>query len=768
MPIMRHGAFVGAFEIYYEVTGRKTAMMALHRNSALQMGGMSSLLLVGIYVLAVRARRLRKEQIRAEKALRDQATLLETTLSAVPTPIFFKDSNGVYLGCNKAFEEHFGLPKEQVVGSTVHDFASGEFASICDAADRELFETGEIKAYEAEFCRSDSSAQNVLFQKAVIRNADDQITGLVGAIVDITKQKKIEQIIEEDRAFLQAIIDGATDPLVVISPDYEVLLMNRAAHSYLPHDGDVPEHLTCHKLSHQSDEPCCGAEHPCPLDEVRRTGKRAVAVHRHRFASGEERIFELDATPLWNDEGTLRAVIEASRDITERVEAEERLKASEERMTHIAHHDSLTGLPNRLLFLDRLVHSMAMSRRSSKQIALLFLDLDRFKNINDSLGHDAGDKLLKVVADRLQDLVRQTDTVARLGGDEFVIILEEFRGAQSVIAVAQKILSALKQGIHVKGTELHVTSSIGIALYPDDAADAEGLMQCADSAMYRAKQQGRNNCQFYTPDLNARTHEMLLLENDLAHALDLDEFFVMYQPQFDLQTDKLVGVEALMRWTHNKRGLVSPADFIPLAEDTGQIIPMGEWILKAACTQNKMWQDRGIPPIRVAVNVSVRQFKQPGFVDMVDRVLAETGLDPQWLELEITENVIMENYREAIMILTDLKVRGIHLAIDDFGTGYSSLRYLKNFPITKLKIDQSFVRDLAGDSDVSAIVSSIIDLGHNMRLEVIAEGIETSEQLSLLRGKGCEQGQGYYFSKPKTVAELESYFSECEDSEAQG
>ncbi|PLX81734.1 MAG: hypothetical protein C0617_16110 [Desulfuromonas sp.] len=400
---------------------------------------------------------------------------------------------------------------------------------------------------------------------------------------------------------------------------------------------------------------------------------------------------------------------------------------------------------------------MAKSRRSGHQVALLFLDLDRFKNINDSLGHETGDALLQQIANRLKACVREADTVARLGGDEFVIILEQFKDIQNIATVAQKILHSLKRSIVLKETELHVTSSIGIGIFPTDAVDVEGLMKCADSAMYRAKDQGRNNCQFYKPDMNARTHEMLLLENSLGSALEGGEFFTVYQPQIELASGKLIGLETLLRWQHPERGMVSPGDFIPLAEETGLIVPIGEWVLQAACAQNKAWQDKGYAPVRITVNVSGRQFKQPGFVDMVERILRETGLDPQWLELEITENVIMENFGDVIMTLTDLKVRGIHLSIDDFGTGYSSLKYLKNFPITKLKIDQSFVQDITADPNDAAIVSSIIVLGQNMKLEVIAEGIETESQLQQLRQRGCKQGQGYLFSRPLPAGELEPF-----------
>lgn len=758
VPIMKEGRFYGAFEIYYDVTGRKTAMKDQHRRSTTLMSLLTVVLLSLLFLLGFMIKKTADKRSQTEKALQNQAALLETMLSAVPTPIFFKDAKGFYLGCNKAFEDFHDLPKEQIIGKTIHDFAPKNVADTCYETDQQLFREGKTKVYESQVERADSSIRNVLFHKAVFKKDDRRVGGLVGALVDITEQKRIEQVVKEERAFLQSIIDGALDPLFVIAPDYKVLLMNNAAKAYLTDEDIEGKTLRCHQVSHHSDFPCSGSEHPCPLEEVRRTGQHAKTIHRHTLPNGEVRTLELLASPLWNRDGTLQAVIEASRDITERVEAEASLRGNEERLKHLAHHDALTGLPNRLLFQDHLQQAMAKSRRSEQQVALLFLDLDRFKNINDSLGHEAGDTLLKEVAARLKSCVRETDTVARLGGDEFVVILEQFKEVQNVATVAQKILKNLQRTIVLKGTEFHITSSIGIGLYPADAVDVDGLMKCADSAMYGAKKQGRNNYQFYTPDMNARTHEFLLLENDLGSALEQGELFATYQPQVDLNSGKLIGLETLLRWQHPRRGLVSPADFIPLVEETGLIVPIGEWVLQTACAQNKAWQDQGHGPVRIAVNVSGRQFKQPGFVDMVDRVLAETGLDPRWLELEITENVIMENYGDAIMTLTDLKVRGIHLSIDDFGTGYSSLRYLKHFPISKLKIDRSFVQDISSDSDVDAIVSSIIVLGHNMNLEVIAEGIETEAQLRFLRERDCEQGQGYLFSRPLPPQDVEFFF----------
>ncbi|MGE4578322.1 MAG: EAL domain-containing protein [Desulfuromonadales bacterium] len=566
--------------------------------------------------------------------------------------------------------------------------------------------------------------------------------------IDVTEQRQAKDAVAAERAFLQAVVDGVVDPIMVIAPDYRIVMMNQAARQHLRSDLQQMASLCCHQVSHGSDVPCQGSDHPCPLEQVKQTGQPVTVIHQHVSGPGERRIYELEASPMWDANGTLTGIIEVSRDITDRLQIEARLNENEQRLHHLAHHDPLTDLPNRLLFQDRLQHAMSKARRQNLMVGLLFIDLDRFKVINDTLGHEMGDRVLTEVAKRIRYWVRASDTVARLGGDEFVIILEDIQDSTYVGAVAQKILGVLTQPVHLDEQELFVTASIGVSLFPIDTESPEELMKFADVAMYRAKDKGRNTCQFFTPDMNARAHELLALEGSLRKALDNDQLVLHYQPQIDLNSGELVGMEALLRWQHPQRGLVSPGEFIPLAEETGIILPIGEWVLKTACLQNRAWQEQGFPPVRMSVNISARQFRQADLVDMIDRVLEETGLDPQWLELEITESIIMEDFGEVIMTLTDLKVRGVHLAIDDFGTGYSSLAYLKLFPISKLKIDQGFVRDITNDANDASIAASIVALARSMNLEVIAEGIETREQLEFLLDYGCHQGQGFLFGRP--------------------
>jgi diguanylate cyclase (GGDEF)-like protein len=410
--------------------------------------------------------------------------------------------------------------------------------------------------------------------------------------------------------------------------------------------------------------------------------------------------------------------------------------------------DPLTGLANRNLLRDRLGLAIAQAARSAHPIWVLFVDLDRFKFINDSLGHLAGDELLKKVAERLQGALRETDTVARLGGDEFVLLLPEGNENPLSTVIVQRVMDAIAQPLSIEGHEFFLTCSIGVSSYPVDGEDVETLIKHADIAMYRAKQTGRNNFQFYTAKMNEQALERLRLEGDLRLALERDEFILHYQPQVDLRSGRIVGMEALIRWQHPALGMVPPGRFIGLAEETGLIVPIGAWVLRTACAQIKSWQDAGLGFLRVSVNLSARQFYQRDLLESIGEVLARTGLDPQYLEIELTESMVMTDVDSAVAILRGLKALGVQMSIDDFGTGYSSLSYLKRFPIDVLKIDQSFVRDITIDPDDAAIVTSIISLAHNLRLNVIAEGVETEAQLEYLRRHGCDEIQGYYFSRP--------------------
>ena len=437
-------------------------------------------------------------------------------------------------------------------------------------------------------------------------------------------------------------------------------------------------------------------------------------------------------------------------------------KRADERMAFLAQYDSLTGLANRSLFKELLTMALARNERSGKHVALMFLDLDRFKVINDSLGHDGGDQVLKVVAERLRSRMRKSDTVARLGGDEFTVILEGIGTVQDATNVAQELLHIVSQPIMVQDQELFVTPSIGIAIHPQYGKDAETLIKNADRAMYRAKRQGRNTYRFYTTTMesNGKASHYLAMETRLRHALDRDEFLLHYQPLIDMKSGRVISLEALLRWCHPERGMIYPEEFIPLAEENGMIVPMGEWVLAAACRQNKEWQEAGFPLTSVSVNLSARQFRQKSFVPKVASILAESRLDPQFLELELTESLLFESNGASANRLKELKALGIKISIDDFGTGYSSLSYLKCFPIDTLKIDRSFVGDIPSNEGDSAIASGMIALAHGLHMKVTAEGVETQAQLDFLRERGCDAIQGHLMSPAVAPEEVTSCFED--------
>jgi diguanylate cyclase (GGDEF)-like protein/PAS domain S-box-containing protein len=435
-------------------------------------------------------------------------------------------------------------------------------------------------------------------------------------------------------------------------------------------------------------------------------------------------------------------------------------RQTKEKLNHLAYHDALTDLPNQVLFKDRLKQAIALSRRNDQMQAVMLLNLDRFKTVNDSLGYTAGDRLLQSVAQRLTSCVRESDTVARFGGDEFAILLTQIPRAQDAANVARAIKQSLEQAFLFEDQEIFVSSSIGISLYPQDGRDTAGLLKTAGVALDRAKRQDGNNYHFYTAGGTTRALKQLVLESNLRPGLERSEFLVYYQPQVDIRGFHLVGMEALIRWQHPSLGLLYPHEFVPLAEESGLIISMGDWVLRTSCAQNMAWQDAGFTPMRLSVNFSARQFQQPTFITDVAQILKDTNLDPRWLELELTESSIMKNPEEAIVKLHELKLMGIKVAIDDFGTGYSSLNYLKRFPIDTLKIDKSFVSDVCRDPHDTAIVRAIINLGHALDLTVVAEGVETKEQLQYLSALECDVVQGFLFSKALSVEAFEELLVE--------
>ena len=494
-----------------------------------------------------------------------------------------------------------------------------------------------------------------------------------------------------------------------------------------------------------------GTREPClhPLKTALEQNK-TVGLTPHCILirrDGNEFAIEDSAAPIHDQHGAKTGAVIVFHDVSV-------ARAIEAEMSHLAQHDTLTKLPNRTLLQDRLSQAITTAGRNGTRIAVLFVDLDGFKHINDSLGHAIGDRLLQSVAKRLLASVRTSDTVSRVGGDEFVVLLSEVAHAGDAGVKAGKILAALNAPLEIAQHNLRVTASIGVTTYPEDGQETAMLIKNADLAMYQAKENGRNNYQFFEKDMNVRALERQSVEENLCFALDRDELVMHYQPKINLKTGEITGVEALIRWQHPERGLIGPLQFISVAEDCGLMLPIGNWVLRESCRQAKAWQDAGLRPIEMAVNVSSVEFRNEDFLEGVRAILEETGLSPHYLGLELTESVLMQHAEFTVPVLKKLKAMGVRLAIDDFGTGYSSLSYLRQFPIDTLKVDQSFVNGINADTDDATIINAVINMGSNLNHRVIAEGVETVEQVAFLQAHGCDEGQGYYFSRPVPASQF--------------
>ena len=528
-------------------------------------------------------------------------------------------------------------------------------------------------------------------------------------------------------------MSNVADGIVLLDQEGTITWLSRSAEAIFdyPRDAAIGAHIDLIL-------PLAGDGQGSLLERVQRTADGPLEVTLRR-RSGELVPVEVEASIA--EQRERRMVVLVVRDLTGRQQTEETLRS-------LAYHDPLTGLPNRLLFHDRLAQAIERARRARQLLTVMLVDLDRFKLINDSLGLVTGDQIIKGVADRLSQALRRSDTVARLSGDEFMVLLLGTNGAEAAARVAQKLLEALRPPLQVDGHELTTSASIGIALFPHDGDDADTLIKNAANALSRAKEQGRNHYQFYTDDMNAKAFERLMLESGLRRALEQGEFVIHYQPKVSLGDGAVTGVEALLRWYHPELGLVPPAEFIPLAEETGLIVPIGAWVLRTACAQVRRWQRIGHARLQLAVNISARQFQEKGFVPTVAAAVEDSGVPPELIELELTESVIMRDAPDVALRLRELTALGIRLAVDDFGTGYSSLGYLRTFPIHALKIDRSFVRDIDRDPNSAALAQAIIAMAASLRLKVVAEGVETRAQLEQLRHFGCQELQGYIFSKP--------------------
>ena len=707
----------------------------------------------GIYTHWVSVQRETTERRREEEERRKSEEAFRAALSEQASDVVvIIGEDGVVRYASPSLSNALGYKPEEVVGTNASSYVHP------DDADEALGAFGEVlgvpgvgKPVELRVRRKDGSWR---YLEAVGTNMidDASVEGVVVNAWDVTGRKRIEDELKlRDRAI------AASSNGIIISdpnkPDNPIIYVNRKFEEITGYSAEEAKGLNCRFLANgDRDQP--------GVDELR------IAIEEGREWSGPLRNYKKDGTPFWNElyiapvrdeDGRVVNFIGVQKDVTKQKELEKKL-------AHQAFHDPLTDLPNRNLFLDRVDHALKRARRRGEGVAVLFMDLDNFKVINDSLGHEVGDELLVAVAGRLESCLRPADTAARLGGDEFVVLLEDVVDAEEAARAAERIADALqREPFRIGDRELFVTTSVGIALGGRGEGERPGdLLRNADLAMYRAKDAGKDGHAVFEPGMNERALERLGMEADLRRALERGEFRVFYQPEVDLARGaEVVGFEALVRWEHPERGLVSPAEFIPLAEETGLIVPMGRWVLEEACRQAKEWRDSypADPPLKMSVNLSARQFERPDLAEGVAQALRQSGLDPRGLVLEVTESMVVEDVDAAISTLEELKALGVKIAVDDFGTGYSSLSYLKRFPVDYLKIDRSFVSGLGRDPKDDGLVSASIELAHALGLEAIAEGVETEGQLQRLRSLGCELAQGYYFWKPMPGEAASSFLS---------
>jgi diguanylate cyclase (GGDEF)-like protein/PAS domain S-box-containing protein len=697
------------------------------------------------FVFDITERKLADQQVSAANAQRKAVLDAATRVSIVAT-----NPAGIITVFNSGAERMLGYSASDVIG--IRNITELHLEAELDQHARRLaFELGEkltgfevlvrraaregLEEREWTYIREDREPLTVLLSVTALRDEHGHLTGYLHVGTDITERKVAEETLRQQSAAMTASMDG----IGILDGRLDFTYVNDAlAKLFGYHD---PQELTGRSICdlYEPPEQVRVITTVVPLVQQRGRWRGEATGVRH---DGTTFPLEISLTSI--DGGGMVCVV---RDITERTYAEEQIK-------HLAYHDALTTLPNRLLFKDRVTVSISHAQRHNTRVAVLFLDLDRFKVINDSLGHSIGDQLLQSVAARVQSCVRDSDTVARLGGDEFTLLLPDLVHAEDAAVVAQKILEAVRYPFHIEGREFYITTSIGISVYPEDGPDAETLIKSADTSMYQAKEQGRDNYQLFNASVNARALQRIALEHGLRRSLSHNELAVHYQPIFDLRTNRITGVEALLRWTDPEMGNIPPATFIPIAEAIGVMIPIGTWALREACIQAKKWHDVGFSTLSLAVNLSVVQLQQIDLTEIVREILAETGLLPRLLELEITESGAMLSPELSIRTLYDLKKLGIRISLDDFGTGHSSLAYLKRFPIDTLKIDQSFIHDITRDPDTAAIVTAIIAMGHSLRLKVIAEGVEFTDQAVFLKRHNCDQMQGYLINVPMPAEDL--------------
>ena len=677
------------------------------------------------------------------KRLRDSETRFRATFENAPVGVARMDPEGRFLEVNQKLCEIIGYSRDEMLGYKILDITHPDDAEL-DRQGLAALIAGKIGSFNREmrFLIRGGAAKWLDLSISLVRGDLGKAKYFVAMIIDISERKRVEQALNESEERFRSLTELSSDSIWEQDAHFRYIHRFRKLEtgSIAPEDflgktrwelpilGVSEEQWSAHRALLEAHQPFRDFE------------------YQFRDEGGNIRWSSVSGTPIFDSQGGFKGYQGIGRNITEKKRYEEELEKQ-------ANHDALTGLANRILLNDRLEHAIALAERHDKTVAVIFVDLDRFKDINDSLGHAVGDQLLMAVAEKISACVRDVDTVARPGGDEFVLVLAEDQSENDTMVAIARIMASVSGIYHVAGLELHVDCSIGASLYPKDGKDAITLLKNADTAMYRAKESGRNCFMFYRQEMNTRLRQRISVEDGLRHALEREELMLHYQPQIDIASGAIHGVEALIRWQHPERGMVPPDEFISIAEDTGLIVPIGEWVLHKACAQAMEWQKAGLPSVKMAVNISSRQVRHKTFVDSVHAALAVHGLASSFLELEITESMAMHDPEETIQFLQKLNAAGLSIAMDDFGTGFSSLNYLKRLPINVLKIDRSFIRGIATDRSDAAIAKTVIDLGRNLGMRITAEGVETIEQAKLLQAWNCDHAQGYYYSRPVAAEE---------------
>lgn len=701
--------------------------------------------------VAEEALRQSRDQLEARVSQRtaqlsQQLHFVRQLIEAIPSPVFYKDAKARYLGCNKAYEAFVGCSERELVGKTALDIAPRELAEKCHVSDAELLAHPGSQIYETRIRNRAGEIHDVMFHKASFHRPDGSVAGLVGVMLDISERKRMEEHLRQAATVFESSAEGVT----VTRPDGTIIAVNRAFTEISGYRADevIGQNPRILQSGRHSQE-----FYQLLWASIIRDGSWQGEVWNRR-KNGEVYPEWLSIRAVRDEQGEISNYVATFSDISQQ-------KQNEERIHQLAFSDPLTSLPNRRLLLERLQHALVTRSRSRRHGALFFIDLDHFKDLNDTRGHDMGDLLLQKVAERLVGCVREGDTVARFGGDEFVVMLEDLSEKTSdavneVKAAGDKILSRLNEPYALNEYQHHCTPSIGVTLFGHGDTSVDPLLKQADLAMYQAKASGRNALRFYDPEMQEEVSARVALEADLRYGIQARQFVLHFQPQMD-HAGAVQGAEALVRWLHPVRGLVSPLEFIPLAEDTELILPLGAWVLDSACERLSLWaKTPELAHLTLSVNVSARQFRQQDFVSQVLAALSRFNADPRRLKLEITESMLLDNIDEIVAKMQALKAHGVSFSLDDFGTGYSSLSYIKRLPFDQLKIDQSFVRDVLADANDAAIARTVVTLAQAMGLDVIAEGVEKVDQLAFLADIGCLAYQGFLFGRPMEITDFES------------